>query len=260
METLKITLLQPEIIWEKPSVNLEKYQKLLSGTSRVDLIVLPEMFTTGFSMNPQKLSEKMDGTSVQWMKKLAREKNASVAGTLIIEEGGNYFNRCIWVFPEGNIEFYDKRHLFTMGNEHLHYTPGKERRIIEFRGWRFCPLICYDLRFPVWSRNTANYDVLLYLTNWPSARHHVWKSLLVARAIENQAYCVGVNRVGEDIHGKLHRGDSAFIDPKGFATFLGAAEKVETFKLSYRELHQFRKVFPVLNDQDSFSLAGDVTG
>ena len=215
----------------------------------------PEMFTTGFSMHPQKMKERMDGTSVQWMKQLAAKKKAAITGTLIIEEEGKFFNRCLWVFPDGSIRHYDKRHLFAMGGEHLHYTPGMERLIVEFMGWRFCPLICYDLRFPVWSRNNEDYDVLLYMTNWPSPRHHVWKSLLVARAIENQAYCVGVNRVGADAGGKSHRGDSALIDPKGFATFLGPFEKVETFKISYSELHHFRNVFPVLNDRDPFIIS-----
>lgn len=254
METLKITLIQPDIVWEQPAVNLDICSRLLSGEKQTDLIVLPEMFTTGFSMQPLKLKENMDGPAVQWMKQLASQKKAAVTGTLIIEEEGRYFNRCLWVFPEGRISYYDKRHLFSMAGEHQHYTPGQERLIVEYMGWRFCPLICYDLRFPVWSRNNENYDVLIYMTNWPAARHHVWKSLLIARAIENQAYCVGVNRVGSDATGKAYRGDSALIDPKGFATFLGPAPKAETFKISYSDLHRFRKTFPVLKDQDAFNL------
>lgn len=254
METLHVTLIQSDIVWEQPAANRENYNQLLKEVGKTDLIVFAEMFTTGFSMQHVRLQETMDGKTVQWMKKVAVQKKAAVTGTLIIEEEGNYYNRCLWVLPDGTVKHYDKRHLFTMAGEHQHYTPGRQRLIVEYLGWRFCPLICYDLRFPVWSRNNKDYDVLLYMTNWPDARHHVWKNLLVARAIENQAYCLGVNRVGTDGNGKKYRGDSALIDPKGFATFLGAAGKVETFKISYSELQRFRQVFPVLNDQDKFIL------
>ncbi len=254
MEILKVTLIQSDIVWEQPAANLENYNQLLEGVGQTDLIVFPEMFTTGFSMQPAVLKETMEGITVQWMKQVALQKKAAVTGTLIIEEKGNYYNRCLWVSPGGNVKHYDKRHLFTMGSEHQHYTPGRQRIIVEHMGWRFCPLICYDLRFPVWSRNTNDYDVLLYMTNWPAARHHVWKNLLVARAIENQAYCIGVNRIGTDGAGKNYRGDSVVVDPKGFATFLGAQARVETFKISYSELQRFRKVFPVLNDRDEFTL------
>jgi omega-amidase len=258
METLNVTLIQSNMVWEQPAANLANYNKLVSKVGQTDLIVFPEMFTTGFSMHPAKLKENMDGPTVQWMKQLASRKNAAVTGTLIIEEQGNYYNRCLWVYPNGSIRHYDKHHLFTMVGEHHHYTPGKERLIVEHMGWRICPLVCYDLRFPVWSRNTDNYDVLLYMTSWPAARHHVWKSLLVARAIENQSYCLGVNRVGIDHAGKNYRGDSAFIDFKGFATYLGPSEIAETFKLSYDDLHRFRKVFPVLDDRDHFTLTDSV--
>lgn len=254
METLNITLVQPDILWEQPAANLVNYARLLNGVGQTDLIVLPEMFTTGFSMQATRLHEPMDGSAIRWMKQMALQKKAAVTGTLIIEEKGRLYNRCIWVMPDGTTEHYDKRHLFTMSGEHQHFTPGGKRLVVEYLGWRFCPLICYDLRFPVWSRNTCNYDVLIYMTNWPASRHHVWKSLLVARAIENQAWCIGVNRVGTDGSGKNYRGDSALIDPKGFATFLGNAPKVETFKISYSELHRFRKAFPVLNDRDEFTL------
>ncbi len=257
MEILKVALLQADIIWEQPAANIKNYETLLSGVGKTDLIVLPEMFTTGFSMNCKMHCESMDGSSVQWMKRTASKKNALVTGTLIIEEHGKFYNRCLWIYPDGTVSHYDKHHLFTMSGEHLYYTPGKERLIVEYKGWRFCPLICYDIRFPVWSRNTDNYDVLLYMTNWPSARHYVWKSLLVARAIENQAYCIGVNRVGSDGEGNLYHGDSALVDPRGFATFLGPAEKVETFTISYSELHRFRELFPVLNDRDSFTFNGN---
>ncbi len=254
MEKLNITLIQPDIIWEKPLENLAKYSKMLSTVQSTDVIVLPEMFTTGFSMAPEKLCENMNGPSVLWMKKRAREKNASVVGSLIINENENIYNRAVWVFPDGNIQFYDKRHLFSMGEEHLHYSPGNKKLIVEFRGWKFCPLVCYDLRFPVWSRNTEDYDVLLYVANWPAARHEVWKTLLHARAIENQAYCAGVNRIGKDGSGLNYLGASALILPKGKSEFLDDVEKSRTFSLSYSELHQFRKNFPVLNDGDKFKL------
>ena len=262
METLKITFIQPNIIWEQPAANINHYNKLIEEVGETHLIVLPEMFSTGFSMQPRSLAETMSGETVYWMKKMASQKKAAIAGTLIIEEEGKYYNRCVWVNPDGTTSYYNKRHLFTMGGEMEHYTPGHSRLIVEYLGWRFCPLICYDLRFPVWSRNTVNYDVLLYLSNWPSPRHHVWKNLLVARAVENQAYCIGVNRVGSDGNGVNYMGDSALIDPKGFAAYLGHSEKVETLNISFSDLKRFRKAFPVLNDRDAFNLVNgdDVEG
>lgn len=254
MEKLKITLVQPDIIWENCEANLKKYSEMLADVEQTNVIILPEMFTTGFSMNPEKLRENMDGPSVQWMKSLANEKNAAVAGSLIIEENGKSFNRFLWIFPDGKVEIYDKRHLFTMSGEHLHYSPGNKKLVVEYLGWRVCPLICYDLRFPVWSRNTENYDVLLYVANWPSPRHHVWKNLLMTRAIENQSYCIGVNRVGTDGTGLNYSGDSAMVDPKGFASFLGENERVNTFELSYEDLQLFRRKFPLLEDRDSFQI------
>lgn len=255
MENLKITIIQPNIIWEDAQANLDKYSEFISGIESTDLIILPEMFTTGFSMQPKKLMETMNGLSVQWMKETAKKKDASVLGSLIIEEHGNFFNRALWAFPNGEIKYYDKRHLFTMGQEHLHYASGREKIIIEFRGWKFCPLICYDLRFPVWSRNTENYDVLIYLANWPSLRHKNWETLLVARALENQSYLIGVNRSGIDGIGLNYLGGSCVVSPKGFAEFMDENEGVKTVGISYTELHDFRKSFPVLEDQDSFQIS-----
>lgn len=252
MEHLKITLVQPDIIWQNTQANLDKYSRLISKLDTTDLIILPEMFTTGFSMASEKLKENMNGISVEWMKNVAFEKNASIVGSLIIEENGKIINRAVWVFPEGKTEMYDKRHLFSMGEEHVHYSAGTQKLITEFRGWKFCPLICYDLRFPVWSRNTENYDVLIYISNWPDSRHHVWKNLLIARAIENQSYCVGVNRIGKDGTGLRYIGDSALISPKGLGTFLGKKEQIYTFEISFSELQKFRKNFPLLNDRDEF--------
>ncbi|NQU35292.1 MAG: amidohydrolase, partial [Bacteroidetes bacterium] len=247
-------IIQPNIIWENAEGNLNKYTKMILETESTDVIILPEMFTTGFSMNPEMLKEKMDGQSVLWMKELAKEKNAVVTESLIIEENDKIVNRCLWVFPDGKIKKYDKRHLYTMGKEHLHYSLGKEKLVVEYKSWRFCPLICYDLRFPVWSRNQENYDVLIYMANWPAPRHHVWKNLLVARAIENQSYCFGVNRIGIDGTGLKYSGDSVLVSPKGFADFIGEKEAIQTFEISYSELHNFRKSFPLLEDRDEFQI------
>ena len=252
MENLKVTIIQPDIIWEDVSENLKRYSRLMSQVGETDLIILPEMFTTGFSMNSEKLSETMDGPSIKWMRETAVSNAVAILGSLIIKENGKIYNRAVWVSPDGAVSCYDKRHLFTMGQEHQHYSPGSQKTIIEYKGWRICPLICYDLRFPVWSRNTENYDLLIYVANWPSARHHIWKSLLVARAVENQSYCIGVNRTGNDGNGLNYSGDSVLADAKGIATFLGEQPSVQTFDLNYEELHTFRKSFPVLNDKDSF--------
>ncbi len=254
MENLNITLVQPNILWEDIPGNLEKYAKMLSEVKNTDLIILPEMFNTGFSMQSEKLKESMDGRSVQWMKDLALEKNASIVASLIIEEEAKVYNRAIWVFPDGNLDYYDKRHLFTMGQEAEHYTQGKQKTIVEYKSWKFCPLICYDLRFPVWSRNAEDYDVLIYMANWPSPRHHVWKNLLVARAVENQSYCIGLNRTGSDGMGLSYLGNSAVVDSRGFADFLGEKEEVKSFEFSYSELHNFRKSFPLLQDRDNFNV------
>lgn len=254
MEKLNITLVQPGIIWEDPQVNLERYSEMLAPVEQTDIIILPEMFTTGFSMQPEKLKENMDGPSVQWMKILAGEKDAAVVGSLIIEGNGNVFNRLVWVFHDGKTKIYDKRHLFTMGEENQHYSAGTEKLIVEYKGWRFCPLICYDLRFPVWSRNTEDYDVLIYVANWPAPRHDVWRTLLQARAIENQAYCFGVNRIGKDGSGLEYNGDSCMIDARGNARFLGGNEQIISFDISLDELKNFREKFPVLKDRDVFQM------
>lgn len=253
-EILKITIVQPDIIWENSGKNRSKYEKMLESLGDTDVIIFPEMFETGFSMSPQKLKTKMDGDSVSWMKTLAHKKNAAVVGSLIIEEDNRVYNRALWCNPDGTYKYYDKRHLFTMGQENLHYSAGNKKEIICFKGWKFCPLICYDLRFPVWSRNAEDYDVLLYMANWPSPRHYVWQNLLIARAIENQSYCFGVNRMGVDGTGLSYLGDSGFISPKGKASFVGNKELIQTFEISYSDLHKFRKKFPLLNDRDSFTV------
>ncbi|WP_297098246.1 amidohydrolase [uncultured Draconibacterium sp.] len=254
MKNLKITIIQPDIIWEDPKANLEKYSNWLETIEETDVIILPEMFTTGFSMHPEKLKEPLNGASVKWMQQVAADKNAVVVGSLIIEDEGKVYNRALWVFSDGKIESYDKRHLYSMGQEHLHYEPGKDKLIVEYKGWKFCPQICYDLRFPAFARNLEDYDVVFYMANWPSPRHHVWKNLLISRAIENQSYCFGVNRVGTDGTGLSYLGDSACISPKGIAEFMGEKETIKTFEISYSELHNFRQKFPLLNDRDTFSI------
>ncbi len=252
---LKIALIQYAPLWEQKSGNLDYCNRIMKGMHGIDIVVLPEMFTTGFSMNVKALAEPMGGLTVQWMKEKARETGAAIAGSMIIEENGKFYNRFLWVTSDGNVQYYDKRHLFAIGNENLHYTAGSQRVTIEWKGWKIRPLICYDLRFPVWSRNHDDYDLLLYVANWPSPRHHVWKNLLISRAIENQCWCVAVNRIGSDGIGLNYLGDSAIIDARGNASFLGYRECVETFSLSWQELHDFRAKFPILMDRDEFIIS-----
>lgn len=265
---LKITTVQADLIWEDKTQNLLKFDNLLRGCTDSDIIVLPEMFTTAFSMKPEKLAEPLFSETFKWMTEKAKELNAVVTGSFICVENQHYFNRLIWMQPDGNYFKYDKRHLFTLADENAHYTEGSERITVEWKGWRICPLICYDLRFPVWSRNTAHfnlndkntsaegyYDILLYVANWPERRSHAWKTLLLARAIENQAYVVGVNRIGLDGNEVLHSGDSSIIDYAGNILFQQSyTEGVHTTILSDSKLTNFRNKFGFLFDQDSFSI------
>lgn len=251
---LKISIVQFSPEWENREANLERCDALLGHAGNSSVVLLPEMFPTGFSMNAEALAEPMDGRTVVWMKSAASRMNSVISGSLMIREGGKFFNRLLWVTPDGDVQWYDKRHLFSMGEEHLHFSPGKERITLEWQGWKIRPLICYDLRFPVWSRNHDDYDLLIYLANWPSARHHVWKNLLVSRALENQCWCVAVNRTGVDGMNLSYLGDSAVIDPRGNAQWLGGSEAVQTFTLSHQALVEFRKKFPVLLDRDNFMI------
>lgn len=251
---LKITLIQFAPAWEQKTANLDYCSKILAGIIESDLIVLPEMFTTGFSINVKHMAEPMDGATVQWMKGKARESGAAIAGSAIIEENSNYYNRFLWVAPDGNVQWYDKRHLFAIGDEHLHYTAGNRRVTIGWKTWKIRPLICYDLRFPVWSRNHDDYDLLIYVSNWPSARHHVWKNLLISRALENQCWCVAVNRTGSDGMNLKYLGDSGVIDPQGNALWMGENDSIQEFSLSYNDLDEFRKKFPILRDRDKFDI------
>jgi len=228
--------------------------KEISGIT--DLIVLPEMFTTGFSMNAEKLSETTDGETLHWMIKQAKHKNCAVTGSVIISENKNFYNRLYFVKPDGSYEQYDKKHTFTLAGEHKTYTAGTERHIINYKGWKICPLICYDLRFPVWARNTDNFDILIYVANWPDKRVNAWDALLKARAIENMCYCIGVNRVGLDGNEHKYTGHSAIYDVLGK---LVTAEEFEneftqTITLDKSHISQNRDHLQFLNDRDTFSL------
>jgi predicted amidohydrolase len=259
MQDLKITLIQTRLHWEDVEKNLAHFDKKIDEIKQeTDVIVLPEMFTTGFTMKPELLAEPHEGEGLKWMQEKAKGKSCVMVGSISVKENQQYFNRLYWVRPDGSYEIYNKRHLFRMGNEHQHYAAGDQKIIIEYKGWKICPLVCYDMRFPVWSRNTRDntYDVLLYVANWPEVRSYPWKQLLIARAIENQAFVVGVNRVGEDGNNFSHSGDSCVINPKGEAilSFPPQADCVETQALSFSYLEECRKAFPVLLDGDEFSL------
>lgn len=258
MQDLRITLVQTPLHWEKATENRALFDGLLADvkTSSTDLIVLPEMFSTGFSMQPDVLAEAMDGPTLEWLRAKASEKGAVITGSLIIAEHGHYYNRLVWMRPDGSYECYDKRHLFSLAGEEKYYTAGKERLIVELNGWRVCPLVCYDLRFPVWSRNRKDYDLLLYVANWPERRSYAWKQLLIARAIENQAYVAAVNRVGYDGNQVSHSGDSAIIDPLGEVLFTKPHEPfTETFTLSQTHLKEVRDKFRFLDDADNFIIS-----
>ncbi len=261
MKDLRVTIVQTKLFWENARKNLEHIQHLLKNLKKnsTDLILLPEMFSTGFSMNAQHLAEEMSGESVEWMRDLAKKKNTVVCGGLIIKEKGKFFNRLVWMSPDGTFKKYDKRHLFRMAEENNIYSQGKEKLIIDYKNWSLFPLICYDLRFPVWSRNESlnqRYDVLIYVANWPNKRAHAWKQLLIARAIENQCYVIGVNRIGKDGNGILYSGDSVVIDPMGkrINSAKSGKETVETVILSKKQLDEYRKLFPVLLDADDFEI------
>jgi len=257
MQNLTISVIQSDLVWEDIDANLKAFTEKIEALGSTDLIVLPETFSTSFSMNSEYLAEPMDGKTMRWMAKIANAKNTVVAGSAILKEGGQIFNRFIWMRPDGTYEKYDKRHLFRMGNEHSHFTAGTKRLIVELKGWKICPQICYDLRFPVWSRNKKQeYDLLLYVANWPEIRIGAWEKLLHARAIENQCYLAAVNRIGTDGLGVNCIGNSIIINPKGDLIWKAADQKEETktAELSFRDLSDFRKKFPVGMDADEFEL------
>jgi len=256
-EQLYITLIQPDIVWEDKQANLLQYEKMVSNISGdKHVVILPEMFSTGFSMEAETLAEPMDGHSVKWMVEMAKKHRCILTGSLIIEEAGKYYNRMLWVQPDGNIGFYDKRHLFAYAHEDKHYSKGEKRLIVQVNGWRINIIVCYDLRFPVWARNQGNeYDVLLCVANWPETRSLAWRTLLQARAIENQCYVAGVNRVGKDGKGFSYTGESSVFGPLGEKIWQGTGEVAcHTVTLEYNALTKVRNSFPFLNDADKFLL------
>ena len=257
MRDLRVTLVQSMLHWEDAAANRAMFgEKLAALKGTTDLIVLPEMFTTGFSMRSKELAETMAGATVQWMKEQAKTTEAAIYGSVIIAEAGNFFNRGLFVTPSGQVSHYDKRHLFRMAEEKDNYERGKERVIVELNGWRILLQVCYDLRFPVFARNRGDYDLILYVANWPEARRYPWSQLLIARAIENQSYVIGANRVGMDGKGHHYTGDSVAIDPKGQVIVACEAshESIESCVLDRSALEDFRNAFPVEKDADDFSL------
>ena len=251
-----VALVQLPLVWEDPKsnrVNIE--QKINAIESGTDLIVLPEMFTTGFTMQPERVAETMEGKTVLWMQSLAKAKNVAITGSLIIVEEGKYYNRLVFVFPTGEIQQYDKRHLFTLAGEDGVFTAGTSKVLIEYKGWKICPLICYDLRFPVFSRNTENYDMLIYVANWPKTRINAWDTLLKARAIENMSYTIGVNRLGVDGTNLEYVGHSQIVDYLGNSVLEPQkGEGVFIAELDKNRLLDTRKKLDFLKDQDQFQL------
>lgn len=249
---MKVTILQRDIVWAAPKENCQRCSEAIDKNPGADIYVLPEMFSTGFCTEPQGIAETTDSATLQWMKLKAAETNAAIAGSVAVTDGEKYYNRFYFVTPEGTVEHYDKRHLFTYGGEHLRFTAGKERVIVGYRGVRILLEVCYDLRFPIWSRNKGDYDMVIYVASWPTPRVQAWSTLLRARAIENQCYVAGVNRVGTDPACE-YCGDSVIIDPYGktIAECESGKECEATAEIDMVSLDAFRKKFPVLDDAET---------
>jgi predicted amidohydrolase len=253
MQDLTVTLIQTELIWEDIPANLAMFDKLLGSTrGKADLLVLPETFTTGFSMDAPRLAQTMDGPAVHWLQETARRAGADVAGSMIIRNDGGYLNRLVWARPDGELLYYDKRHLFRMAGEEKIFRAGEKLLTVALKGWKLRPFVCYDLRFPAWTRNIDNaYDAAIFVANWPEVRAAHWRKLLEARAIENQAYVIGVNRLGTDGDGRTFSGDSAVIDPRGEALLqMHQAPGIQTVRLSAEAMTAYRKSFPAWMDAD----------
>lgn len=256
-DELKVTIIQSELIWGNPEENRIRFsQKIKSIQDKTNLIILPEMFTTGFTMNASSLAETEKDETLRWMQMEAKKNNCAVTGSIIISENKNYYNRLFFVFPDGTYRVYNKRHTFTLAGEHKTYSSGNKLLLVDFLGWKICPLICYDLRFPVWARNTHNYHVLVYVANWPQKRIAAWDALLKARAIENMSYCIGVNRIGTDGNGHQYIGHSAVYDVLGeqVSTFEYENEFTQTITLQRSHLEKNRKHLQFLEDRDDFNL------
>ena len=261
MPTLTISTIQTNLIWEESSANLRLLEdKIAAIQEKTEIVVLPEMFSTGFSMRAKELAETMDGETVSWMKRVSNAYGIILTGSVMIHEADQYFNRLIWMLPNGEFGYYDKRHLFAFGAEDQYYSPGNKRLVASVKGWKINLLICYDLRFPVWARQQAKesgpeYDLLIYVANWPEKRSHAWKTLLCARAIENQCYVVGVNRVGSDANSIYYSGNSLVIDPLGQVLYhMADEEDVNTLTLSKDKLDEVREKFPFWKDADGFNI------
>jgi len=260
MSTLTITIIQTNLHWEDKAANLKMLEeKIKSIKEKTEIVVLPEMFSTGFSMKPELLAETMEGETVQWMKRIAEEKKIILTGSVIILEDGNYYNRLIWMLPNGHYGVYDKRHRFAFAGEDEHFSAGSKRLIASAKGWKINLLVCYDLRFPVWARQEQDggpeYDVLIYVANWPERRVHAWKTLLQARAIENQSYVIGVNRTGKDGNDIYHSGESMVIDAMGEVLYTRKdQEDIYTITLDKAKLDEVRVKLPFLGDADEFQI------
>ncbi len=253
MQDLKVTLIQSALFWEDIEANLAMFDARIDALQTPgDLIILPEMFSTGFSMRPQKLAESMNGRAVTWIRQKATSREVAITGSIMIREDGSYYNRLIWAEPGGGLATYDKKHLFRYAGEHKVYSPGNRLLTVSLKGWKIRPFICYDLRFPLWTRNFDNaYDLAIFVANWPERRSAHWRCLLVARAIENQAYVIGVNRIGDDGNGYYHSGDSAVIDPAGKTVFtMSHAPCSKTVPLSASAVTAYRSGFPAWQDAD----------
>lgn len=260
MSAISISLIQSEIFWEDISKNLEMFEeKINSLTGKTEVVVLPEMFSTGFNMQPEKFSETLDGRTIKWMQYLSRKNNLIITGSVIIKEDNKYYNSLIWMQPDGKFYHYNKRHLFAYAGENEKYSAGNKRLIVSVKGWKINLQVCYDLRFPVWSRQTKGdnpeFDIIIYVANWPSSRINAWKTLLKARAIENQCYVAGVNRVGNDGNHNLYNGNSMVVDPLGEVIYQKPdTEDIFTIKLEMENLEKIRAKFPFLKDSDEFRI------
>lgn len=258
VQTLTVTVVQSDLFWENKKANLEMFEKKIMDISdKTEVIILPEMFSTGFSMNSSALAETMEDGTVCWMKKVSAAKRAVIAGSLIIKDEDKYFNRLIWMLPTGDYGYYDKRHLFSYADEHNHYQPGNKKLIASLKGWKINLQVCYDLRFPVWARQPAEpgkqYDLYINVANWPASRSNAWKTLLTARAIENQCFVIGVNRTGDDGNGHSYNGDSMIVDPLGKVIYQKEkAEEVYTCTLNKAKIRDARSRYPFLGDADEY--------
>ena len=255
---LKIAIIQSDLVWENPKQNRENFTKKIDAIDEeVDVIILPEMFTSGFTMNASAVAEAMNGETVTWMQQIASKTNAAIVGSVVISEENNFYNRLLFVESSGKISIYNKRHTFTLVGEDKIYKAGTEKLIVNYNGWKICPLICYDLRFPVWARNTEDYDVLMYVANWPKPRVSAWDALLKARAIENMSYCIGVNRVGIDGVNSEYSGHSAVYDVLGniITSFKPNKEQTQIVTLEKKHIEVYRNKFKFLNDKDNFTFS-----